>query len=159
MPRVWSVSDWLGADPWESEDGASIVDLDMRDDWNRPPCWIGERQLVMWGLATWDEDEYAEAGQGPGVWVFDVTERKQSSDGRWPMDIPVKVSDLFCDGVRFYVATDVETTAWDVASRSQVAAWPGFTARLLDRARHTLLAFGPGAIQELSLSRPAATQT
>lgn len=75
------------------------------------------------------------------------------------MDIPAKVTDLFCDGARLYVATDVETTAWDLASRSQVAAWPGFTARLLDRARHTLLAFGPDVLQELSLSRPAATQT
>jgi len=159
VPRVWSVSAWLVANPWESEDGTSIVDLDARDDWNTPACWIDERQFVMWGLATWDEDEFAEAGQGRGVRVFDVTERKQSSDGRWPMDIPAKVSDLFCDGARLYVATDVETTAWDVASRSQVAAWPGFTARLLDRARHTLLAFGPDAIHGLPLSRFAATET
>ena len=159
VPRVWSVSAWLVANPWESEDGTSIVDLDARDDWNTPACWIDERQLVMWGLATWDENEFAEAGQGRGVRVFDVTERKQSSDGRWPMDIPAKVSDLFCDGARLYVATDVETTAWDVASRSQVAAWPGFTARLLDRARHTLLAFEPDAIHELPLSRFAATET
>lgn len=80
-------TDWLRCNPWESEDGASIVELTMRDDWTTPAGWINERHLALWGLADWDANEFAETGQGPGVRILDVTESKQSQDGRWPMDV------------------------------------------------------------------------
>lgn len=87
IPRVWSVTDWLGSNPWESEDGATIVDLTMRDDWNTPACWVGEGHIALWGLVDWDDNEFAETRQGPGVCILDVTEKKQSSERRWPMDV------------------------------------------------------------------------
>lgn len=157
VPRVWSVTDWLGSNPWESEDGASVVDLAMRDDWTTPACWIGGRHLALWGLADWDQEEFAETGQGAGVRILDVTESKQSPDGRWPMEVePKSVSDLFSDGARLYVAVDAGTTVWDIASRAHVAALPGFTARLLDQARNTLVTFGPHVIIEFPLPWPTA---
>lgn len=153
IPRVWSVTHWLGGNPWESEDGPSIVDLTMRDDWTTPACWISEQHLALWGLADWDEDEFAEIGQGPGVRIFDVTQRKQASTGRWPMEIQAKrVFDLFSDGARLFVAADTGTTVWDLASRAHVAALPGLTARMLDKARNTLVAIEADLIIELPLS-------
>jgi hypothetical protein len=153
IPRVWSVTDWLSSNPWESEDGASVVDLTVREDWTTPACWISERHIALWGLADWDEDECAETGEGSGVRIFDVTQTKQTSDGRWPMEMDAgRVLDLFSDGARIYVATDTGTTAWDLASRAQIASLPGFIAHLHDRVRHTLIATGSSIIVEFPLS-------
>lgn len=153
IPRVWSITDWLSSNPWETEDGASIVDLTMRDDWNTPACWLSERHIALCGLADWDKDEFAETGQGSGVQIFDVTETNQSRDGRWPMETDAKyVLDLFSDGTFLYVAADTGTTVWDIVSRAQITGLPGFTARLHDLARKTLVTIGPNSIIEFPLS-------
>lgn len=155
IPSTWSVTDWLRSNPWESEDGASLVDLVARDDWTTPACWISERHLALWGLGCWDDEEGEESGQGPGVLIVDATRRKPSSHDLWPMADQVgRVTDLFSDGVRLYVSSEMGTTVWDMARREQIAALPGFAARLLDPARHSLLAFVPDSIQELSLPWP-----
>jgi hypothetical protein len=90
IPRVWSVKDWLGSNPWESEDGASILDLAMRDDWNKPACWISDRHLALWGAADWDEEACEETGQGPGVRIFDVTDSKPLPGLCWRMEVGAK---------------------------------------------------------------------
>jgi hypothetical protein len=152
VPRVWSVTQWLATNPWESEDGESIVDLGMRDDWTQPACWINEKQLAMWGAANWDQEEFEEMKRGPGVRVLDMTTREPSAEW-WPMAETESVLDLFSDGARLYLPTASRTTAWDVASRAQLDEYPGFTARLLDRSRKTLVAFGSDTIQEIALPR------
>jgi len=151
VPRVWSVTKWLGSNPWESEDGASVVNLAMREDWTKPICWIDERRLALWGLAGWDEEELAEVTQGPGVRIIDVIERNPLPDV-WPMDSQSQpVLDLFSDGARLYVADDTGTTAWDLSLRAKLSRFPGFTASLLDQARNTLVAYSDSAIRELRL--------
>lgn len=151
VPRVWSVTDWLESNPWESEDGASIVELAMRDDWTNPSCWIDERRLAQWGLAERDEDEMEDKCQRPGLRIMDVTREGLQPDV-WPMEAQAKrVLDLFSDGERLYVADDAGTTAWDLASRNQLSRFPDFTARLLDQARNTLVAYSDFAIRELRL--------
>jgi CO dehydrogenase/acetyl-CoA synthase epsilon subunit len=67
------------------------------------------------------------------------------------MDGTQNVSNLFSDGRRLYVASDAGTTAWDIESRKQVAAFPGFVARLICRSRRSLVAFGPDTIEEVAL--------
>jgi hypothetical protein len=152
IPRAWSVTDWLGSNPWESEDGVSIVDLTMRDDWTTPACWVSDRHIALWGLADWDDDECAETGQGAGLRILDATEQKQSSDGRWPMAIDEKsVLNLFSDGKHICVASDTGTAVWDLVSRTQIAYLPDFTARLHDMERGTLIAIGPATIREFPL--------
>jgi hypothetical protein len=152
IPRTWSVTDWLGSYPWEAEDGPSIVYLTQRDDWNTPACWISNRHIAVWELAAWAEDEFEERGLGLGVQILDANESKQSSDGRWPMEIDAKkIFDLFSDGERLYVAADTGTTVWDIASRAQIAALPDFTARVHDRVRNTLVAIRTDAIVEVSV--------
>ena len=157
VPRVWSVTRWLSANPWESEDGPSIVDLVAAEDWTKPACWIDERRLALWGLADWDACEFAEAGQGPGVRIVDVTAAEPSANELWPMESRTeKVLDLFSDGVCLFVATEAGTTVWDIATRALVTEWQGFTARLFDRARSTLVAFGPDRIREIPIPGPVA---
>jgi hypothetical protein len=152
VPRTWSVTDWLGSNPWESEDGDSIVDLTMRDEWNTPACWICNQRVAVWGLAEWEEEECEEAGKGSGVRIFDATAQKQSPDGRWPMDMTeTTVRAMFSDGQRLYIAEETGTTVWDIASRLQNAGLPNFSARLYDAQRGTLIGFGPESIVELPL--------
>ena len=151
VPRAWSLTDWLGKNPWESEDGASLVDLTQRDDWDIPACWIDEHTIALWGLASWDVEEFAEAGAGAGVRFFDVTEREQSSARRWPMTLPdERVRDLFSDGELLYVVSAGDTTVWDIAQRALLAALAAFCADLYHPARQSLLAVGPHNIVEVS---------
>lgn len=155
VPRVWSVANWLASNPWESEDGPSIVELAIRDDWNTPACWIDERHVALWGLADWDDEEGAESGQGAGVRILDVTEKEQSALRRWPMDVQEKgVRDLFSDGERLFVAAETGTMVWDIASKSLLEELPGFTARLCHSHRHALVCFGSDSISELPLPWP-----
>ena len=152
IPRVWSVSDWLRSNVWESEDGASVVDLTMRDDWNTPACWIDKQHIALWGLADWDEEEFAESGQGPGVRIFDSSEGKRSAGRPLPMEaITGRVSNLFSDGTRIYAADETGTTAWDIPSGAPVARLDGFAARLHDSKRSSLIAIAPHSIVELQL--------
>lgn len=157
VPRAWSASDWLSANPWESECGASAVNLTMRENWNTPVCWVGNRYVALWGLEKWDymdEDEDAEPVQGTGVRILDVTESKQSSERRVVMDLDERqVSDIFSDGEYLYVAAVTGTTVWHIASGARIAELPDFVARLHHRRRGSLVAIRPEAIVELPLPR------
>jgi hypothetical protein len=157
IPRVWSVTDWLTVNPWESEDGASLVDLMMRDDWTRPACWINEHQMALWGLASWDDNECQEVGQGEGVRIFDVRKREPSASAVWPMNVDrEEVRHLFSDGERLYVATKNRTAVWDIATQTLIVWLPDFSAQRMDRARNTLVGFGLQSIIECSLRWPAS---
>ncbi|WP_129517869.1 hypothetical protein [Burkholderia stabilis] len=149
VPRAWSVDDWLDANPFESEDGASVVGLTQRDDWDTPACWIDNRHIAYWGLAGWDEDEFTETGQGPGVRVLDTTRAMQSRDRRIAMPTePDRIGDLFSDGASLYVATSTGTTVWNVASGAPLGQLPGFVARRHDPVRGSLIAFDAATIAE-----------
>jgi WD40 repeat protein len=154
IPRAWSVADWLRGNAWESEDGPSAVNLTMREDWNTPVCWIGNRHVALWGLASWDEDAGEETEQGPGVRILDVTQPKQSAERRLSMDLdPVRVIDLYSCGDRLYVTGSNGTTVWDVDSGARIGEYPGFIARLLHTIRGSLIAIRPEAILELPIAR------
>lgn len=153
IPRVWSVTEWLTTNPWESEDGASLVDLAMRDVWTQPACWIDERHMALWGAGEWNLEEAEEVQRGPGVQIFDLTGGKPSRREWWPMASVQNAKGLFSDGERLYLANDAGTTVWDIESREQIAEFPGFMAKLLHRSRGTLVSFGPDAIREIKLVR------
>lgn len=152
IPRTWSMRNWLVSNPWESEDGASLVDLTNRDDWTSPACWTSEQHIALWGLAEWDTEEFEEIGQGAGVRILDATSGLHAPDSRWPMDLQTgKVLDMFSDGVCLLVATDTGTSMWDIGSRAQITFLPDFLARRHDRIRNSLLSFGQDWVSELSL--------
>ncbi|NHZ94924.1 hypothetical protein [Massilia sp. CCM 8734] len=155
MARAWSVTGWLGANPWETEDGASAVILMMRDGWDYPACWIDERHIALWNIAD-EEDPHVNASiQEPGVYIVDATrENTGTPERKFPMEMDKQadVLDLFCDGKRIIVAAATETSIWDLASRARVAVLPGFSARFHDAARAVLVAVGPHAIVEWPLA-------
>ena len=152
IPRIWSVTDWLANNPWESEDGASLVDLAMREDWTQPACWIDEQHMALWGAGEWDLDESEEVQRGPGVQIFDLAGAKPSRREWWPIVGVSRARDLFSDGKRLYIASDSGTTVWDIESRNQVAEFPGFIAKMIHRSRGALVSFGADAIQEIRVA-------
>lgn len=124
----------------------------MRDDWTTPACWVSDTHIALWGLAEWDDEKFKEAGHGTGVRILDTNAEKQAPGSAWPMAMDdTRIVDLFSDGKCLYVAADTGTTVWDLASRSQIASLPDFTARLYDIERGTLVAFGPATISEFPL--------
>lgn len=153
VPRTWSVSDWLTSNPWESEDGASVSDLIMRDNWNTPACWVSNTHIAIWGLSDWEDDEFSAPGKDDGVRIFNATQSKAQAPERWPMAIAAeRIHHLFSDGVHLYVAADTETSIWDLASRKQLGAVPAFTAHFHDSRRGALVAIADKGITELTLS-------
>lgn len=151
IPMIWSATAWLTANPWESEDGTSIVDLGARDDWSLPACWIDERRIALWGPLSVDADALEGAPPPPGVQILDVTLPRSAMADTWPPLQAGNVTGLFSDGARLYVATRDGTSGWDITSREPVADYPGFVAQLLDRKRACLLAFSGDTVQEIAL--------
>jgi hypothetical protein len=152
MPRLWSVQKWLTENPWESDDGDSIVDLAMRADWGLPACWVDEQRIAMWGEGPWYEEAGEEVERGAGVRVFDVAGARPSLSAWLPTDGIECVFELFSDGEHLFIANDLGTVARDIASRVQVAEFPGFTARLFHRSRRVLVSFEPDAIRYVDLA-------
>ncbi|XLZ69297.1 hypothetical protein ABT364_22605 [Massilia sp. SR12] len=141
VPRIWSAPIWLQTNPWESEDGSSLVELTMRDDWNSPACWVSDRHIAIWGVVDWDEEEFECKGILPGVQISDTTSKDRSSDSHWLMDIPeVPVRDLFSDGEHLIVAVERVTSIWNIASRSKLLTIPDFLPRFYDCKRRSLVA-------------------
>jgi hypothetical protein len=46
---TWSLERWLDDNAWESEDGPSRRELEYRDDWDMPLCWIDDARFVVGG--------------------------------------------------------------------------------------------------------------
>jgi len=151
VPRIWSALDWLRANPWETEDGASVVELSLRDDWNTPACWIDNRRVAIWGVVDRHEESFDEVGQRPGVEISDAASRDRASDERWPIDVDGRPRALFCDGKRLFIVGESGTAVWDIPSHSMLPALPGFSAHLHDARRGTLLAIDDGVLTELTL--------
>ncbi len=151
IPRIWSVDQWLGSNPWESEDGSSIIDLGMRDDWTQPACWIDEQHIAVWGAVGLDDEDCEEVKHDPGVRILGVAGGKLGADGWWPLLGMENATALFSDGTRLYVAAAEGTTVWDIGSRERLTQFLGFVARRIDRARKTLVAFGHHEIQQVEL--------
>jgi hypothetical protein len=152
VPRVWSATDWLSVNPWESEDGASVVDLVLRDDWNTPTCWIGEHHVAMWGLV--DSENPEGSGKRPGVQISDATSNDRSSDEQWPIETDLAPQALFSDGRRLIIADEQRSTVWDIGHRSKIATLPSFSGHVYAADRETLVGFGETTVVELLLPSP-----
>lgn len=152
IPRIWSVDPWLSSNPWESEDGASVIDVCQRDMWTIPVCWISDDRLAFWGTLDWDDEEGESARKGPGVQLVQLVGTTAQQEDWWPMPERGYVTAIFSDGIHLYVATKSGTTVWCLATREQVAVYPDFMARLFDRTRRVLIAFDGNSIAEISVA-------
>ncbi len=152
MPRIWSVGAWLSSNPWESEDGTSVIDVCQRDMWTIPVCWISDDRLAFWGTLEWDDDEGENVRKGPGVQLVQLMDTTARHEPWWPMPEISHVTAVFSDGSHLHIATKTATSVWCLSTREQVAVYPDFTARLFDRTRRVLIAFDGDSIEELSVA-------
>jgi len=156
VPRIWSATEWLRSNPWESEDGTSVVELAMREDWNTPMCWIDEHRVAIWELAEGDAQDPGEQSNRPGVHISNVTSSVRSSDVQWSIDLDCVPRDLLSDGKRIYIVDEKSTTVWDIPSCSKISTIRDFAPRLYDAKRKTLIAFDRTTLVELPLACLAA---
>ncbi|MCW1886827.1 hypothetical protein OKA04_18955 [Luteolibacter flavescens] len=124
--RTWSIERWLGENPWESEDGASVRNLAQRDYfWDGPSCWIDRTTLAVWGWGN--DDEWLL----PGVCLFDIATGQElgwfpgpsGRKPRWPRakDWP----SLFFDELLFSTDGENGMSVWDVGDGCQLLEDPG----------------------------------
>ena len=155
VPCTWSVTTWLGANPWECDDGASVVYFATRDDWNKPACWVGNNRIALWGLADCDDGSADDEKTSTGVRILDATASTQACALRWYIDLGEKsVRNMFSDGQRLYISADAGTTVVDIASGAPVTTLTDFTAGLHHTTRGSLIAIRPSAIVEFALPWP-----
>ncbi|OWQ88998.1 hypothetical protein CDN98_00045 [Roseateles terrae] len=152
IPRIWSVNAWLSSNPWESEDGTSVIDVCQRDMWTIPVCWINDDRLAFWGTLDWDDEEGESARKGQGVQLVQLMDTTAQHEGWWPMPEIGDVTAVFSDGRHLHLAAKSGTTVWCLSTREQVAVHPNFTARLFDRTRRVLIAFDGDSIEALSVA-------
>lgn len=127
--RTWSAARWLGENPYESEDGASVRALCWRDyRWDSPLCWLDDHTLAVWGYGTEDRALL------PAARLFDV---RSGSELRW---FPGPRGELFSDG-RYLFASEAAsgTTVWDPATGERLLHDPALHATHLHRASGVLL--------------------
>lgn len=142
--RTWSLADWLGQNPWESEDGASERRLTYAHYlWDSPMCWVGDSMLAIWGVGC---DEEAML---PAVQLFDVPSStptrafggpQVAPHSGWPPRVS-RLGWLAYDRWLFAISPEHGTGVWDLATGE----------RLHHAADLTPTAYHPGARQFLTL--------
>lgn len=159
VPRTWSIKKWLTTYPWESEDGDSIIDFPIGDDWSVPACWIDDQHIAMWGIPIWDKDEEMEMRQGSGIAIYSLSNAQATIEKSIRIANKNKCNYLFSNGRHLYVVTDAGTTIWDIDSEQQVCKLDDFNPQIHSRANDTLIAFNTNSISVLSLSTIKSTGT
>ncbi|HEY3806421.1 MAG TPA: hypothetical protein VGL61_27645 [Kofleriaceae bacterium] len=96
---TWSLERWLIDNVWESEDGRSRRELELRDTWDIPVCWLDDTRLAVWGHGDASMD---------AVDIYDAHTGKLESWFAGP-----EYAELVFDRVLFSLGES--TAVWDVA--------------------------------------------
>ncbi|BCY06712.1 hypothetical protein [Actinoplanes sp. L3-i22] len=139
IPAVWSLADWLGGNPYESEDGPSRLDVCTRTYyWNHAMTWIGDDLVAIEGIG---EDDDAMT---PGARIFDIT-RRAVPEG-WSVPAAVEIATIpgpsgryFSDGRRLFSSDEAGLRAWDPRTGELLGAEPDFRPTHHDPANRMLL--------------------
>ena len=153
VPVVWDVDKWLAGDVWESEDGASLRCLCVRDDWDRPVVWLDADRVAVGGLGEDAGDMH------PGVRVFD-TALDAPRTGRMAgcvetISFEGPDGPLFCRGALLFASAPTGLTVWDPQDGTLLVTVPGYSpahlhpatgefAELVDDGRRLRLWRPPG---------------
>ncbi len=112
IPTVWSLTDWVSRNVWESEDGPSRHQLFVQEySWPTPACWVNERTVALLG-----DDEL------PGIAVsfYDAATGERS---RWFTG--AGYGELFFDQ-HLFISGSEGLTAWNPETGERVLDAPTF---------------------------------
>jgi hypothetical protein len=98
---TWNLERWLDDNVWESEDGLSRRDLDWREDWDVPLCWLDDTRLAIAGHGDMDRSFPT---------AIDIVDARTGKLVRWFAG--PDAAELAFDRVLFSLGE--ATTVWDV---------------------------------------------
>ncbi|WP_441245083.1 hypothetical protein [Kitasatospora sp. McL0602] len=122
---AWSLSRWLDENPYESEDGPSLLCLTLCTHyWGRPVVWIDERRVAVGGLG---EDDYEIA---PGARIFDIDGPSHRTSGLAKALETTAFGGpdgrFFSDGGLLFSASPPGLEIWDPSEGVRLASVPDF---------------------------------
>jgi hypothetical protein len=128
-PTTWNLQRWIVENPWESEDGASKLDICARDYyWDRAAVWIDATRVAVCGIGD-DEEAMVD-----GVRVFDISWSGNPGPA-WRQDwrvahevaaIPGPAGVFFSDGVQLFSSDATGLSRWDLATGARTGRIPAF---------------------------------
>jgi len=125
---AWSIEPWLLENRWESEDGATKLDIAARDDWDCAATWLDDHRLAIYGIGE-ESDEMI-----PGARIFDVSAAgapgpNWHDHGRWARELiafPGPSGKFFSDGTWLFSSDASGLARWDPATGALAGRLPGY---------------------------------
>ena len=148
MPSVWSLTDWLKKNPFESEDGASRERLCMRDYWGASVCWLDDQHIAMWLIQIWDEDEFdlkPIPENQAGIHILSKNKTMWDEDYSptyWEMpEQTQKILNMYADDGKLMIIGNENISIYEIATRKLLETFPNTLSRKLQISSHRLWAF------------------
>lgn len=114
-PAAWDINAWLTTNVWESEDGASLVHLPWREEWDKPFCWLDAGRVAAWGVGEDESDTF------DGARILSL-----SAGARVMKRFAGPSGAFFSDGVRLFSSAEDGLSIWDVEAGARTARIDGF---------------------------------
>ncbi|WP_263118245.1 hypothetical protein [Cellulomonas sp. RIT-PI-Y] len=127
--RTWSLPDWLTRNPWESEDGPSVRQSVLSDDWDLPMTWVTDDLLVLACPGDWDDEEFEQI-PAPHLRLVDPAAPEDAPRRRIPVD-PLPTA-LLTDGRLILGTVDGTATAWDPDTGAVAWHWSDLAPTVID---------------------------
>lgn len=137
VPAVWSLNAWLDGNPYESEDGPTLIYNPDFEEWNEPVVWIREDRLA-----------HRDAGEGPhrppAIVILDPTATQPGYGGHLRIKTVRTLPDLaagqyFTDGEHLLISTEAGLNAYDIDTGEQQFVIEGFRPTRQDPHTGTLI--------------------
>lgn len=123
---VFDAEAWLERNPWETEDGASLKSLVMREDWDAGLAWITDDLVALGHLF-----DPGHAGDDLGF-LYRISTRELT-----PIAGPS--GRFFSDGVRLFTAGTTGLSVWNIKDGTRAGFLDRFAPTLQHRARGELI--------------------
>lgn len=114
VPAWWSLLRWVKENRWESEDGASRVDLVWRSYyWDKPMCWVGDERIAIAGIGS-DDEAMIE-----GARIFDLSGQELNA-------FAGPKGEFYSDGTRLFSVEEDGLEIWNIESGTRTGRIDGF---------------------------------
>ncbi|WP_063627985.1 hypothetical protein [Actinospica robiniae] len=136
---VWSIEPWLADNPFESEDGASLVALCWREYyWDHAMVWLDDHRIAVGGIGD------RETNIVPGARIFDL---RRFPSGPHERSAAPEVFAFAGPGDRFFAAdgllyavAESGLEVWDPDTGARLGSVPDFHPTLHHRTARELAA-------------------